>query len=177
MSYGWLKKFSRASVHERERERESRHCEIGLPIGNLTSQLFANIYLDQFDQFIKHSLKLKYYLRYCDDFIVLDTSRNKLEKIIPQIANFLQLNLKLALHPDKIIIRKLRQGIDFLGYVILPHYRVLRTKTKKRMLKKLNQQNLSSYLGLLGHCNSYQIKRKLEVIIHENDCAKDELMV
>ena len=130
----------------------------GLPIGNLTSQLFANIYLDELDQFIKHKLKIKYYLRYCDDFVILNTDREKLEKIIPQLSDYLQLNLKLILHPDKIIIRKLGQGIDFLGYIVLPHYRVLRTKTKRRMLKRINQKNLASYLGLLKHCNSYKLK-------------------
>ena len=135
--------------------------KIGLPLGNLTSQLFANIYLDEFDQFIKHKLKIKYYLRYCDDFVILDTDKNKLEKIIPLISNFLHLNLKLTLHPSKIIIRKLKQGIDFLGYIVLPHYRVLRTKTKRRMFEKINQNNLSSYLGLLKHCNSYKLKSEI----------------
>ena len=156
----WLVEEIINSFNSRERERE-RETRRGLPIGNLTSQIFANIYLDELDQFIKHKLKIKYYLRYCDDFVILDTDRNKLEKIILQIADFLKLNLKLSLHPDKIIIRKLKQGIDFLGYVVLPHYRVLRTKTKRRMLKKINQNNLSSYLGLLKHCNSYKLKNRI----------------
>ena len=132
-----------------------------MPIGNLTSQLFANIYLNEFDRFVKHKLQAKHYLRYCDDFMILDSDKNRLEKIIPQISNFLQLNLKLSLHPNKIIIRKLRQGIDFLGHVVLPHYRVLRTKTKRRMLKKINKNNLSSYLGLLSHCHSYRLRQKI----------------
>jgi len=136
-------------------------ADIGLPLGNLTSQLFANIYLDELDQFIKHKLKIKYYLRYGDDFIILDTDKNKLEKIILQLSDFLPSNLKLTLHPSKIIIRKLRQGIDFLGYIVLPHYRVLRTKTKKRMMRRLNQTNLPSYLGLIKHCDSYRLKKQL----------------
>jgi len=130
-----------------------------LPIGNLTSQLFANIYLNELDQFIKHKLKVKNYLRYCDDFIILDSNKNNLEKIIPRLSAFLQSNLKLTLHPNKIIIRKLKQGIDFLGYVILPRYRVLRTKTKRRMLRRINPGNITSYLGLLEHCRSYRLKR------------------
>lgn len=158
MSYGWLKKLSRVSVHERERESKR-----GLPIGNLTSQIFANIYLNELDQFIKHKLRIKYYLRYCDDFVILNSERNKLEEIIHQIADFLELYLKLSLHPGKIIIRKLRQGIDFLGYVVLPHHRVLRTKTKKRMLKKLDKNNLSSYIGLLSHCHSYKLRQKIRI--------------
>lgn len=144
-----------------ERERESRYCGIGLPIGNLTSQLLANIYLNELDQFIKHELRIKYYLCYCDDFIILNSERNKLEEITSQIASFLELNLKLALHSDKIIIRKLKPGIDFLGYVVLPYSRVLRTKTKNRMLKKLNKNNLASYLGLLSYCDSYKLRQKI----------------
>ena len=149
----------------RERERESRHCGIGLPIGNLTSQIFANIYLDEFDQFIKHKLKIKYYLRYCDDFVILDTGEDKLEKIIPQLSAFLQSNLKLTLHPNKIIIRKLRQGIDFLGYVVLPYYRVLRTKTKRRMIKKVSKENISSYLGLINHCDAHKLRKDIVALL------------
>ncbi len=141
------------SSYSRERERETS----GLPIGNLTSQLFANIYLSELDQFAKHILRIKSYLRYADDFIFLSRDRNELEELIPKIAVFLKNKLKLKLHPNKIIIRKLRQGIDFLGYVVLPHYRILRTKTKKRMLKKINNQNSASYLGLLKHCCGYKL--------------------
>lgn len=158
MFYGWSGKLFR--VLTRERERESKH---GLPIGNLTSQIFANIYLNELDQFIKHKLRIKYYLRYCDDFVILGTNRDKLEKNIPQLSDFLQSNLKLTLHPDKINIRKLKQGIDFLGYVVLPHHRVLRTKTKRRMFIKINKQNISSYLGLLKHCDSYNLSRRLKI--------------
>ncbi len=153
-------------------------ADVGLPLGNLTSQLFANIYLDELDQFIKHKLKIKYYLRYGDDFVILDTDKNKLEKNIPQISDFLQLSLKLALHPNKIIMRKLKQGIDFLGYIVLPHYRVLRTKTKKRIYLKLKlkideckkglinkemlARSLNSYLGVLSHAYTYELQEKFE---------------
>jgi len=106
-------------------------------------------------------LKIKYYLRYCDDFVFLDADRDNLIKLLNPIINFLNKKLSLNLYPNKIIIRKLRQGIDFLGYVVLPHYRLLRAKTQKRMFKKINHKNLSSYLGLLGHCNSYKIKNNL----------------
>lgn len=133
----------------------------GLPLGNVTSQLFANIYLNELDQFIKHRLKIKYYLRYCDDFIILGKDKDSLEKLIYQISAFLSVRLKLSLHSDKIIIRKYHQGIDFLGYVVLPHYRVLRMKTKKRMLSKINSKNLQSYLGVLKHCCGYKIKKEL----------------
>lgn len=149
----------------------------GLPLGNVTSQLFANIYLNELDQFIKHKLKARYYLRYCDDFIILGEDKNYLASLINPISQFLDQLLKLSLHPDKIEIRKYRQGFDFLGYVVLPHYRVLRTKTKRRILRKMEEkhrdlknnliseesfnQSLQSYLGVLGHCKGRKIKEEL----------------
>jgi len=153
----------------------------GIPLGNVVSQLFANIYLNELDQFVKHNLKIKYYLRYCDDFIILGKDRKDLENLIKRINNFLQEKLKLNLHPDKIIIRKYGQGIDFLGYVVLPRCRVLRTKTKRRMLQKLSQKKMAldnnliskecfeqsrqSYLGVLGHCSGWKIVKKLKTEI------------
>lgn len=138
---------------------------VGLPLGNVTSQLFANIYLNELDQFIKHQLKAKHYLRYCDDFIILGYNPETLKETVNQIDSFLQKCLKLYLHPNKIIIRKYRQGIDFLGYVILPHHRVLRTKTKSRILKKINESinehSLQSYFGVLSHCSGDKIKQKI----------------
>ena len=133
----------------------------GIPLGNLTSQYFANMYLNEFDQFVKHRLKAKYYLRYTDDFLILSRNKEYLENLIAPIQNFLKNRLNLLLHPDKIMIRKYNQGIDFLGYVTLPYYRVLRTKTKQRMLKKVNQKNIQSYLGILKHCCGYKLERKL----------------
>jgi len=93
--------------------------------------------------------------------VILENDLVELEKLIPEIKYFLYSKLKLELHPNKIIIRKLNQGIDFLGYVVLPHYRVLRTKTKRRMLKKANEGNMQSYLGLIKHCSSYGLRQKL----------------
>lgn len=153
----------------------------GLPIGNLTSQIFANIFLDKLDWFIKKQLKIKYYFRYADDFVIIDPSLEYLEILIELINNFLNTELNLQLHPQKTEIRKFKQGIDFLGYVILPYYITLRTKTKKRMFKKiklnkekLNQglitrksfnQSLQSYYGALKHCNSFKLKRELKKFI------------
>lgn len=150
----------------------------GLPIGNITSQLFANIYLNQLDYFIKHKLRIKHYIRYCDDFVILSNNKEYLQKYILQIDNFLKNNLKLSLHPDKIDIRKYYQGIDFLGYISFPYFRILRTKTKRRIFKKLKQktiqlkqnkilkesfnQTIQSYLGILKHCNSYRLQQELE---------------
>ncbi|MCX6810000.1 MAG: reverse transcriptase domain-containing protein, partial [Candidatus Berkelbacteria bacterium] len=118
-------------------ERETAACGRGTPLGNLTSQLFSNIYLNPLDHFIKRTLKEKYYIRYADDFIVLSCNRDHLASMIPIIRSFLAEKLKLELHPDKIVLRKWNQGIDFLGYIVFPHHILLRTKTKKRMLRNI----------------------------------------
>lgn len=135
----------------------------GLPLGNVTSQLFANVYLNELDQHIKHVLKEKFYIRYCDDFIIVHSDEDHLTRLVPEINRFLQSQLQLYLHPRKIQIRKLSHGIDFLGYVALPHYRVLRTKTKRRMFKKITRRNLQSFLGMLQHCKGYTLAQKLTI--------------
>ncbi len=136
----------------------------GLPLGNVTSQLFANIYLNELDQFVKHNLKERYYIRYCDDFVILNGNPQYLLELSENINSFLVDKLKLHLHPNKIIIRKHTQGIDFLGYVVLPNHRVLRTQTKRRLLKRINEKNMPSYLGVLGHCKGYIIEEKIKNI-------------
>lgn len=151
----------------------------GLPLGNVTSQLFANIYLNELDQFVKHSLRIKHYLRYCDDFIILSGDIKYLEKSVSKIDIFLSDKLKLSLHPDKITIKKLCRGIDFLGYIALPQYRILRTKTKNRILRKIAgkykdlkndlilpeafNQCLQSYFGVLKHCRGYKISGAIKL--------------
>ena len=105
----------------------------GLPLGNLTSQLLVNIYMNEFDQFMKRELKVKYYIRYADDFVILSEDKNYLENLLPKISDFLENNLKLQLHPDKIFIKTLASGVDFLGWVHFPYHRILRTSTKNRM--------------------------------------------
>ncbi len=138
---------------------------VGLPLGNVTSQLFANIYLNVLDQFLKHRLKVRYYVRYCDDFIILGDDPAALAEAVGEINDFLKHRLNLSLHPRKITIRKHRQGIDFLGYVILPHHRVLRTRTKRRIFKKaghgMSSHSLQSYLGIFSHAAGRGLKRKL----------------
>ena len=155
------------------RERESKSTDRrGLPLGNLTSQLFANVCLNGFDQFVKHKLRIKHYIRYCDDFVVLGDDERELCRLIVPISGFLEDDLGLKLHKSKVTIRKLKQGMDFLGYVALPYHRVLRTKTKRRMLKRLNASNLPSYLGLLKHCHSRQLAEIAKLKIQcklEND--------
>ncbi len=133
--------------------------------------------MNEFDQFVKHKLKVKNYCRYTDDFAIVSSDKRYLENLLPEIKLFLQEKLKLELHPNKISIKKIRQGVDFLGYVVLPHHRALRTKTKNRMFKKLKQrvdlfksgvisedslkQSLNSYLGVLSHSDTHQLRQEL----------------
>lgn len=149
----------------------------GLPLGNLTSQLFANIYLNELDQFVKYGLRVRPYLRYTDDFAIVASNRRDLERLVEPIGAFLERELRLSLHPRKVTIRPYRQGIDFLGYVLLPHHRVLRTRTKRRMFRRLREKVrlfgsglsseesvdhfLQSYLGILSHANSYDLRNEL----------------
>lgn len=133
---------------------------IGLPLGNLTSQLFANVYLNVFDQFVKHRLKAKDYVRYADDFVILSDDKLWLKSLILLIQSFLSEKLKLNLHPDKIFLQTIASGVDFLGWVHFPDHRVLRGTTKRRMMRRVGEhstnETLQSYLGLLKHGNSFK---------------------
>jgi len=149
----------------------------GLSLGNVTSQLFANVYMNEFDQFAKHVLKAHYYFRYCDDFVIVHSDRKFLEHAIVKIRAFLKEILLLDLHPYKVEIRKITQGVDFLGYVVLPHTQVVRTKTKNRILRKLKsaqndfknkriaqqtfQSKVDSYLGVIVHAQNKEVERKI----------------
>lgn len=135
----------------------------GLPLGNLTSQLFANVYMNKLDQFVKHSIKAKQYVRYADDFVVLSDNRQWLETVVTVIEKFLHNELKLSFHPDKISIGAFASGVDFLGWVHFSDHRVLRTATKNRMLKRIiektKKETVQSYLGLLSHGNTNKLKK------------------
>ena len=137
----------------------------GLPFGNLTSQLFANVYMNEFDQFVKHALKAKYFIRYADDFAFLSNEKRDLENIIPTIQKFFKEKLKLSLHENKLFIKTIGSGVDFLGWVHFPDHRVLRTATKRRMLKRIQKsptpETLNSYLGLLKHGNAHKLQLKI----------------
>ncbi len=144
-----------------------RKNNVGLPLGNLTSQLLVNIYMNKFDQFAKHNLKVKYYIRYADDFVIFSEDKKYLENIIPKISDFLEIQLKLKLHPNKVCIKTLFSGVDFLGWINFSDHRVLRTSTKIRMMKRImenpKQESLNSYLGMLGHGNTRKLQQKLEI--------------
>ncbi len=137
----------------------------GLPLGNLTSQLLVNIYMNEFDQYVKHRLKAQHYIRYADDFVILSRDRGWLEKLIPKISAFLWDTLRLELHPHKVSIGTLASGVDFLGWVHFPDHRVLRTATKQRMMRNLegneSENRLNSYLGLLRHGNTEKLRAEV----------------
>jgi len=141
----------------------------GLPLGNLTSQLLVNIYMNEFDQFVKHNLKTKYYIRYADDFVFLSQDKPELENLLPKIKEFLENNLKLSLHPDKVFIQTFSSGVDFLGWVNFSNHRTLRTVTKRRMLKNLRNnpkpETVQSYLGLLSHGNTWKLRNEIKVVL------------
>lgn len=142
--------------------------DIGLPLGNLTSQLLVNIYMNEFDHFLKREMKVAHCVRYADDFVILHEKKEYLENLLPKISAFLETRLKLSLHPGKVSIRTMASGVDFLGWVHFPHHRVLRTSTKKRMFRNLSkgprEESLASYRGLLSHGNTYRLKQHLDEI-------------
>jgi retron-type reverse transcriptase len=140
----------------------------GLPLGNLTSQLLVSIYLNEFDQYLKHILKVKYYVRYADDFVILSDKKDYLESLLTLIDDFLKEKLKLNLHPDKVFIKTFASGVDFLGWVHFVDHRVLRTATKRRMFRNLavnmKKEVVNSYLGLLKHGNAKHLQKKIRLM-------------
>jgi len=150
---------------------------IGIPIGNLTSQLFANIYLNELDRFVKQELREKYYLRYMDDFLILGKEKLDLWQDLKEIGEFLKDNLHLELHPKKVKIFPVKGGIDFLGYLIFKDYRFLRKSTVKRFVKrakvyqkKLNEgsiteekfkNSLQSWKAYANYANSWRLQKDL----------------
>lgn len=159
--------------HYFEKERMSG---IGMPIGNLTSQMFANLYLNELDQYVKHKLKVQYYARYMDDMIVLHPDKRYLRQIKDEISVFVEEKLHLTLN-NKTSIDTSNQGIDFCGYRIWPTHKKLRKKTALKMKRRLKyiqkayarweinfakvNASVQSYFGLLEHCNSHRLLLKL----------------
>lgn len=151
-------------VREIIKSFHSKALGIGLPLGNLTSQLLVNVYMNEFDQYVKHRLKSKYYIRYADDFVMLSHSKEYLENLILLIDKFLREKLKLNLHPDKVYIKTYSSGVDFLGWVHFPDHSVLRGATKRRMIRNLKEdrppERVQSYKGLLSHGNAHKLSTK-----------------
>lgn len=147
----------------RGNDKQNLNSKKGLPLGNLTSQLLVNIYMNEFDQFVKHQLKVKYYIRYADDFVIFSPDKKYLEDTLLKMQEFLAEKLKLNLHPDKVFIKTLASGVDFLGWVHWPDHRVLRRATKWRMWRNLKdkgcqEETVQSYLGMLKHGNTHKIQ-------------------
>lgn len=108
----------------------------GMPLGNLTSQFFANVYLNELDQFVKHKLRAKCYIRYVDDFVLFHHSKRQLEAYQTVIGIFLRKNLALSLHPQKSKIIPLQWGIEFLGMKIFPHHKLVKKKNLRKFYRK-----------------------------------------
>lgn len=144
----------------------------GLPIGNLTSQLFSNVYLGELDDFVKRTLKVVYYGRYVDDFYVVSTDKYYLRSLIPKITHFLCDVLKLKVNTDKTVICNSNYGVGFLGAYLKPHRKYLHNITLRHIKVKLSRLNektafdklqavVNSYLGLFSHCNGYNLSKKV----------------
>lgn len=150
----------------------------GLPIGNLTSQFFSNVYLNVLDQYVKHHLKCKYYCRYVDDFVIMHKSPQYLNDVHKDLTVFLKERLNLELHQNKKLINKVDKGIDFVGFVVKPYRINLRQKTIKRIFKIIREQKLNehwfyegeletfcstinSYLGMLRNTNGYRLRKEI----------------
>ena len=137
-----------------------------LPLGNLTSQLFANIYLHELDHFVKHKLKVKYYGRYVDDFVLIHEDKEYLKRCQKTIENFLKERLKLTLHPKKRYLQYYKKWVRFLWVMIYPHYRALGKRTiyrwnqKMANLKKQTnpRQTWKSYDGFALHHNNWRLR-------------------
>lgn len=140
---------------------------VGLPLGNLTSQLLVNIYMHEFDMYVKQELRVKYYIRYADDFALFSDDKKYLENILLKMEKFLQNDLKLKLHEHKVYIKTYASGVDFLGWVHFPYHRQLRVVTKKNIIRKLHRhakpETISSYRGLLGYGNTHKVKKYIKI--------------
>ena len=147
-----------------------------MPLGNLTSQFFANVYLNELDYFVKHNLKAKYYIRYVDDFVILHEDRERLLEYKNKINLYLKY-LKLELHPNKSKILPLANGVNFLGYRIFYHHKLLRKSNLKKFERSLKEkienyergrctyeQLLASIEGWFGYAtwaNTYKLRKKI----------------
>lgn len=164
------------------RNHKTRISGKGMPIGNLTSQLFANIYLTELDYFVKHKLRAKYYIRYLDDFVILH-EKYVLENWKLQIKEFLKNNLKIELHPEKSKVHPLCNGINFLGFRIFYYHKLLKKRNMKGIRKRLDEMmenyacgdstkeevaaRLEGWIAYAMHGNAYKFCHKLRKEVGE----------
>jgi hypothetical protein len=132
-----------------------------MPIGNLTSQIFSNIYLNELDRFVKHKLGVRFYLRYGDDFIIINPDERTIDSVIFFLSNVLKLTVK------KPVVVKVSSGLKFLGVKIWPNGRTLNKRNSVRIFRNLNLTNASSYYGLLKKHGSEKLLKRLNWMICE----------
>ncbi len=147
-------------------------AHLGLPIGNLSSQFFANIYLDALDQFCKHQLQAKYYIRYVDDFMLLHESPQWLNAAKWEIEEFLLGKLNACINPTKTILQPVERGVDFVGQVIRPWHRVTRPRTVKAAMRRVREidavdlfETANSYYGLFRQTKSHHQRAQLSNLL------------
>ncbi len=157
------------------------HLGKGMPLGNLTSQFFANVYLNELDYFVKHTLRAKYYLRYVDDFVIFHQNKKKLQEYKEDISRFLRKNLLLDLHQQKSKIKPLSRGIDFVGYRIFYYCVLLRKRNLKKMEQKLKEmeqfcknqvmsketisQTLNGWFGYMNGSNTFLLRQNMAKLV------------
>lgn len=151
---------------------------IGIPVGNLTSQLFANVYLNKLDQFVKHELKVKYYVRYMDDFIILSEDPAELRRLLAIIEEFLRRELRLELNPKTTILAA-KNGINFVGYIHYKDHKKIRKDARRRLTKLLKafetgeveleyfDRSIESRFGHMEHADTYNYIRETKKTIEE----------
>ncbi len=152
--------------------------QCGLPVGNYTNQVFANLYLSSLDHFMKRELKMRYYGRYVDDIVIISRDKKRLKECVPKIKEFLLSELNLTLHPKKIYLQHCRNGVEFLGVFIKPWRSYISSRVKNNSweaietinvalrrgsLDKQKKENIlsliNSYLGIMSHANTYHLKK------------------
>ncbi len=158
----------------------------GLPIGNLSSQFFANVYLNELDQYAKHDLKIKHWIRYVDDILVVDREGDILHSYVPQIDGFIKQRLKLHLHPNKVEINRVDRGFKMLGFVCRPSARYLRNETVMRAKHKLKgmcmaknddvkiRATANSYFGICRQAKTYNVRKELAGTIYKYGWSFDK---
>lgn len=170
------------------------HRKRGLPIGNLTSQFLSNLYLNDFDHFVKETLRAEFYIRYCDDFVIFGNSKQQLHSLKKDIAAYLA-TLRLKLNETKSRIYRVTDGVDFLGYRIFPDHSLVRKSIVKRYRKKLSRNlqkyyagsvelskitlSMHSWIGHIQHADSFRLRQSVfkEVfsLIEKNGAGSQKL--
>lgn len=159
----------------------------GMPLGNLTSQFFANVYLNELDYFVKHRLSARYYLRYVDDFVIFHQNQEVLNDYLKKIAFFLKNNLQLELHPQKCRVQPLKEGVDYLGYESFYYYKLPRKRNLRKIINRLDglaqgtetltEKKILSltagWYGYLKHANTFFLWRGFlskirQIVQHHN---------